>query len=471
MHACDKERQLLTGKSGAGKYTSKPHVTQQAARLNCLIESLQDQSMRYDLDAIRSQFPALSVRDGDTPRIYFDNPAGTQVPQSVVDRMLDCMLESNANVGGYFRTSERATAVVGEAHVAMADLLNASSADEIIFGQNMTTLTLYVSRSIGRKMQTGDEIILTRMDHDANVQPWVLLARDLGLEIKWLPFDLDSFEFDLSLFDDLLSDKTKLVCVGGASNLIGTINDIKTISRKARDAGAWTYVDAVQSVPHVSTDVQDLGCDFLVCSAYKFFGPHQGILWGRREVLEALEAYKVRPAPDELPGSFETGTQSHEGLAGTTAAVDYLAWIGDTMAGEIQDRNQKYAGRRRSVHTALDCLFEYETGLVIHLIDGLQQLPGVQIQGITAKDAMARRVPTVSFTVDGVPPATIAESLARKNIFVWSGHNYAVEAAMALGIYVAGGAVRVGPVHYNTQDELDTLLIALDEILPKANVA
>ncbi len=427
--------------------------------------------MLYDLDAIRSQVPALSVRDGGTPRIYFDNPAGTQVPQAVVDRMSDCMLESNANVGGYFRTSGRATAVVEEAHAAMADMLNASSADEIIFGQNMTTITLYVSRSIGRLMQPGDEIILTRMDHDANVQPWVLLARDLGLEVKWLPFDLDSFEFDLSLLDDLLSDKTKLVCVGGASNFIGTINDIKTISRKARDAGAWTYVDAVQSVPHVSTDVQDLGCDFLVCSAYKFFGPHQGILWGRREVLEQLEAYKVRPAPDELPGCFETGTQSLEGMAGTTAAVDYLARIGETMAREFQEENQKFEGRRRAVHAAMNCLFEYETGLVIRLIDGLQQLPGVRVQGITARDAMGRRVPTVSFTVAGVAPATVAESLAKRNIFVWSGHNYAVEAAMALGIYDAGGAVRIGPVHYNSKDELDTLLIALDEILPRANVA
>ncbi len=427
--------------------------------------------MLYDLDAIRSQVPALSVRDGGTPRIYFDNPAGTQVPQAVVDRMSDCMLESNANVGGYFRTSGRATAVVDEAHAAMADMLNASSADEIIFGQNMTTITLYVSRSIGRLMQPGDEIILTRMDHDANVQPWVLLARDLGLEVKWLPFDLDSFEFDLSLLDDLLSDKTKLVCVGGASNFIGTINDIKTISGKARDAGAWTYVDAVQSVPHVSTDVQDLGCDFLVCSAYKFFGPHQGILWGRREVLEQLEAYKVRPAPDELPGCFETGTQSLEGMAGTTAAVDYLARIGETMAREFQEENQKFEGRRRAVHAAMNCLFEYETGLVIRLIDGLQQLPGVRVQGITARDAMGRRVPTVSFTVAGVAPATVAESLAKRNIFVWSGHNYAVEAAMALGIYDAGGAVRIGPVHYNSKDELDTLLIALDEILPRANVA
>lgn len=427
--------------------------------------------MPFDVEEIRSKFPALTVRDDGAPRIYFDNPAGTQVPQSVVDKMSDCLLESNANLGGYFRTSERATALVDEAHVAMADLLNAPSAEEIIFGQNMTTLTLYMSRSIGRQMNPGDEIILTRMDHDANVQPWVLLARDLGLEVKWLPFDLDTFEFDLSRLDDLLTDRTKLICVGGASNLTGTINDVKTISQKARDAGALTYIDAVQSVPHVSTDVQELGCDFLVCSAYKFFGPHQGILWGRREVLEALEAYKVRPAPDEIPGCFETGTMSHEGMAGTAATVDYLASIGDVFGGEFLQKNQQYEGRRRNVHAAMDCLFEYETGLTMHLIEGLQQLPGVRVQGVTAKDAMDRRVPTVSFTVDGVTPPSIAESLAKRNIFVWSGHNYAVEAAMALGIYEAGGAIRVGPVHYNTREEIDTILIALDEMLPRANVA
>ena len=427
--------------------------------------------MRYDAEAIRSKFPALSVFDGGVPRIYLDNPAGTQVPQSVVDRMTECLLESNANLGGYFQTSELASALFDEAHVAMADLLNASGPEEIVFGQNMTTITLHMSRSIGRLMQPGDEIILTRMDHDANVQPWILLARDLGLEIKWLPFDLDSFEFDLSHLDDLLTDKTKLVCVGGASNLIGTINDIKTISSKARDAGAWTYVDAVQSVPHVSTDVQDIGCDFLVCSAYKFFGPHQGILWGRREALQALEAYKVRPAPDEIPGCFETGTLSHEGMAGTTAAVDYLASIGEVFASNYHDQNRKYEGRRLHVHAAMDCLFDYETDLASRLIDGLQQLPGARVQGITAKDAMARRVPTVSFTVDGVEPASIAQSLATKNIFVWSGHNYAVEAAMALGIYDSGGAIRVGPVHYNTRDEVDALLIALGEILPRAKVA
>ena len=427
--------------------------------------------MRFDAKTIRAEFPALSTCDDGVPRIHFDNPAGTQVPKSVVDKMSECMLESSANLGGHFQTSERADAVYDAAHVAMADLLNASSPEEIIFGQNMTTITLHVSRSIGQRMQAGDEIILSRMDHDANVQPWVLLARDLGLEIKWLPFELETFEFDLSVLDDLLTNRTKLVCVGGASNLLGTINDIKAISSKAREAGAWTYIDAVQSVPHVSTDVHDLGCDFLVCSAYKFFGPHQSILWGRREVLESLEAYKLRPVSEEIPECFETGTLSHEGLAGTTAAVDYLASIGELFGSNYYARNESFEGRRLNVHAAMNCLFEYEKELGGALIDGLQQLPGVRIQGITAKDAMARRVPTVSFTVDGVEPASIAESLAQRNIFVWSGHNYAVEPAMALGIYDAGGAVRVGPVHYNTRAEVDAILIALDEILPRANVA
>ena len=426
--------------------------------------------MTFDLDTIRAQFPALSIIDGESPRIYFDNPAGTQVSQMVVDRMSQCLVESNANVHGFFRTSTMVDALIADAHAAMADLLNASSCDEIVFGQNMTTLTLYISRSIGRCFQPGDEIILSCMDHDANVAPWILLARDLGLEVRWLPFNTDTFEFDLQNLDEILTDRTKLVCVAGASNLTGTINDIKAIAAKARDAGAWTYIDAVQSVPHVSTDVQDLGCDFLVCSAYKFFGPHQGILWGRRELLEMLEAYKVRPASEKIPACFETGTQNHEGMAGTSAAVDYFAWIGESMAGQYHEQNSQFDGRRKYVHAAMDCMFAYERDIAQHLISGLQQLPGLRIQGISAADAMNRRVPTVSFTVDGVGSDAIAESLAAQNIFVWSGHYYAVEVARSLGIYNAG-AVRIGPVHYNSIAEVDRLLIALDNILPRANVA
>jgi cysteine desulfurase family protein (TIGR01976 family) len=353
----------------------------------------------------------------------------------------------------------------------MADMLNAASPAEIIFGQNMTTLTFHMSRSIGRLLEKGDEIVLSRMDHDANVAPWLLLARDLELEVRWLPFDVERYEFRADALDRVLTDRTRLVCVGAASNLIGTINDVRSIAATARAAGAMTYVDAVQFVPHVSTDVQDIGCDFLACSAYKFFGPHQGILWGRRELLEQLEPYKVRPAPVSVPGCFETGTQSHEGMAGTTAAVDYFAWIGETMAADYQHKYAGFGGRRRAVHAAIDCLFDYEASLALRLISGLRQLPGVRVRGITDPAAMNRRVPTVAFTVDGAAPARIAADLAARNIFVWSGHNYAVEAARHLGIYDAGGAIRVGPVHYNSLEEVDTLLSALEEIIPRVRAA
>ena len=414
--------------------------------------------MAFDLEAVRAQFPALAETDAGIPRVYFDNPAGTQVPRSVVDRMSNCMLAANANLGGHFKTSQLAGDIVDDAQAAMADFLNAPSPDEIVFGQNMTSLTFHVSRSLGRHFKAGDEIVLSRMDHDANVEPWVLLARDHDLTVRWLPFDTESFEFDLSKLDDVLNDKTRLVCVGGASNFTGTINDVRSICRKARDAGAWSFIDAVQSVPHVVTDVQEIDCDFLVCSAYKFFGPHQGILWGRREVLEALEPYKVRPAPATIPWSFAPGTASHEGMAGTAAAVDYFAWIGESVSGGSGDRKSK-------LRAAMESIFDIEQSLSQQLTSGLQALPGVTVQGITAHGRMTWRVPTVSFTHTAKAPAEIAKELAERNIFVWSGHNYAVEAAESLGILDSGGAVRVGPVHYNSPAEIDMLLDVLATIL------
>lgn len=427
--------------------------------------------MQFNLDLIRAQFPSLAITDKGTPRIYFDNPAGTQVPQAVVDRMSECLIESNANVHGDFRTSQKVDRLIASAHEAMADMLNAPSADEIVFGQNMTTITLHMSRSIGRLLQEGDEIILSRMDHDANVGPWLMLAEDLGLKVKWMPFNTETYEFELDSLDELLNSRTRLICIGAASNLTGTINDVKRICEKAQSAGVMTYIDAVQAVPHVSTDVQDLGCDFLVCSAYKFFGPHQGILWGRRELMEKLTPYKVRPAPAEIPGCFETGTQSHEGMAGTLAAVEYFSWIGETMSASFHDKYARFSGRRRFVHAAMDCLFEYEAGLTEQLVDGLQQLPGVRVHGITAADALQRRVPTVSLTAEHKNPGDIAAALAALNIFVWSGHVYAIEPAKALGIYDTGGALRIGPVHYNSHAEIDYLLNALADILPRENVA
>jgi len=414
--------------------------------------------MTLDLDAIRSQFPALHETDDGVARVYLDNPAGTQVPQRVVDAMSACMLGASANMGGYFRTSLAAGDIVADAQHAMADFLNAPSADEIIFGQNMTSLTFHVSRSIGRYFDAGDEIILSRMDHDANVGPWTLLARDRNLTIRWLPFDTRSFEFDLRELENLLNDRTRLVCVCAASNLTGTVNDVQAICRMARDAGAWSYIDAVQSACHMLNDVQDFGCDFLVCSPYKFFGPHQGTLWGRREVLESLEPYKLRPAPDSIPWCFSPGTASHEGMAGTAAAVDYFAWVGETMAGGEGDRRQK-------VRAGLAAIADYEQTLARHLVQGLQSLPGIKIHGITTDEAMSRRGPTVAFTHERHAPDDIARALAAANIFAWSGHNYAVEVATSLGIYESGGAVRVGPVHYNTIDEIDRLFEALDTIL------
>lgn len=411
-----------------------------------------------DLDLIRQQFPSLAETDDGRARYYFDNPAGTQVPQIVADRMSDCLLYKSANIGGFFPTSRLAGEVADGARAAMADFLNAPSPDEIIFGQNMTTITFHVARSIGQHLQAGDEIILSRMDHDANVEPWKLMARDFDLKVRWLEFDTDTFEFDLGQLDELLTERTRLVCVGGASNLTGTINDVKTICAKAREAGAWSYVDAVQSAPHIVSDVLDIGCDFYVCSAYKFFGPHQGILWGRREILEALQPYKVRPAPAELPWSFEPGTQSHEGMAGTAAAVDYFAWIGEAMSGATD-------GRREQVCAGLDLLFDYEKQLAERLIAGIQAAPGTRILGISDSAAADRRVPTVSFVHESKSPEAIARGLAERNIFAWNGHNYALELARKLDIEKSGGAVRIGAVHYNTLEEIDVVTAALAEIV------
>ena len=423
--------------------------------------------MNYDLEQIRGKFPALNIKDSGVRRIYFDNPAGTQVPTEVIEAVQKCMIESNANIQGGFETSNRVDKILNEFHQSMADFLNATSSEEIIFGQNMTTLTLHISRSIGRLLSKGDEIILSRMDHDANISPWLLLAEDIGLSVKWLSFDTEKYEFDLNCLENLLSDKTKLICIGGASNLLGTINDIKSICKIAKKANALTYVDAVQLAPHVSIDVQDIDCDFLVCSAYKFFGPHQGILWGKRQLLKSLSPYKVRPATSELPGCFETGTQSHEGMAGTTAAVNYFAWIGREYAETYQIENKYKNERTKFVHAALDYLFEYEKLLTIDLIEGLQNIKNVQVQGITEKNALDRRLPTVSFSVIGLSPSLIAEELAKENIFVWSGHSYALEVVKSLNLLDKGGVLRTGPVHYNTINEVHEFLEILDKLISK----
>ena len=413
--------------------------------------------MSLDLSAIRAQFPSLSITDDGLRRIYLDNPAGTQVPSLVVQRMSECLIEANANLGGYFRTAELAGQVVDGARAAMADFLNAPSADEVTFGQNMTTLTLHLSRSIGQLLNAGDEIVLSRMEHDANIGPWLLMARDHDLVVRWLPFNLETFEFDADALDAVLTERTKLLCIGGASNLTGSINDIKSMCAKAHAVGAWSFVDAVQSAPHVLPDVQDIGCDFFTCSAYKFFGPHQGTLWARADVYAQLDPYKVRPAPLELPWRFETGTQSHEGMAGTGAAVDYFASIGASLTGSDD--------RRENLVAAFAAMFEYEKALTAQLLGGLLSIDGVTFQGISDPAALDRRVPTVSFTHTKHSPESIAKALGERNIFVWNGHNYGLEPATALGLLDTGGVVRIGLVHYNTAAEVDETLAAIEAIV------
>jgi cysteine desulfurase family protein (TIGR01976 family) len=403
----------------------------------------------FDVAAVRSQFPALAVTDDGRPRVFFDNPAGTQVPRRVIERTVDCLTSRNANLGGHFSTSVLAGELVDAAHQACADFYNAASASEIVFGQNMTTLTLHMSRCLGRRFKRGDEIVLSRMDHDANVAPWLLLAEDLGLVVRWMDFDPETCEFADDALSPVLSEKTRLVALGYASNCTGTINDVKTFAAQAKAAGALVYVDAVQYAPHHAIDVRDLGADIVVSSAYKWFGPHQGILWGREALLAETFGYKVRPAGDDLPHKFETGTLSHEGMAGTLGAVEYLEQFG---VG---------ATRTERIHSAWAALAAHEQDLTQALIEGLQGFKGLKIRGVTSANAMHRRVPTVSFTLEGHHPNALAEGLAKDNIFVWSGHNYAVEPVTRMGLMEAGGVLRVGLTHYNTEAEVEALLSSL----------
>lgn len=403
----------------------------------------------FDAASARAQFPALSLADHGRNRIYFDNPAGTQVPQQVIDRTVECLIARNANLGGYFTTSVAAGDLVEEAHQACADFYNATSSREIVFGQNMTSLTLHMSRCLGKRFRPGDEIVLSRMDHDANVAPWLLLADDLGLVVRWMDFDTGTYEFPDDALTKVLSGRTRLLAMGMASNCTGTINDAKRFAAEARAAGAIVYLDAVQFAPHHAVDVQDLGADFVVSSAYKWFGPHQGILWGREAILQETFGYKVRPAGEELPHKFETGTLSHEGMAGTLGAIEYLEQFG---TGET---------RTQRIASAWKALAAHEEKITLRLIEGLRQVKGLVIRGITSANAIGRRVPTVSFTLEGHHPEALAQGFARDNIFVWSGHNYAIEPVSRMGLMDKGGVLRVGLAHYNTEAEVDAFLSSL----------
>ncbi|HMQ51406.1 MAG TPA: cysteine desulfurase-like protein [Anaerolineae bacterium] len=417
-----------------------------------------------DLSPVRAQFPALLETDAhNRPYVFFDGPGGTQVPQTVIEAMADYFVRANANKGGYFLTSQRNEQIIHQAHEAMADFLNAPSPAEIVFGPNMTTLTYSLSRSIGRLLKPGDEVIVTRLDHDANISPWLALEEQ-GVTVKWADFDIEDCRLDLDHLSSLLTSKTKLVAVGYASNAVGTINPVARIAALAHGAGAWLWVDAVHFAPHGPIDVQALGCDFLVCSAYKFFGPHVGVLWGKLELLEQLPAYQVRPAPQQAPYKFETGTQNQEGMAGVVATVEYLARLGQTYGGAFEAQLSRYEKRRRDLKQAMEAIRAYERELFTTLLAGLETVPGLKIYGISQPSEFEERCPTVAFTRDGFTPAQIAAYLGEQGIFVWSGNYYALSVTERLGLEASGGMVRVGLAHYNTKAEVDRLIAALHDM-------
>jgi len=416
----------------------------------------------FDVEALRHRFPALAIEVRGRPVALFDGPGGTQVPDTVIAAIAAYYRTSNANHGGAFLTSRRSDAVAGEAHRAMADMLGAADPAEIKFGANMTTLTFHVSRSIGATMRPGDEIVVTALDHEGNVGPWKAIAADRGLVIRTVDIRPSDVTLDLRSLDAVLNERTKLVALGWASNAVGTINPVAEIVHLAHAVGALTYVDAVHAAPHLPLDVEAVGTDFLACSTYKFFGPHAGVLYGRREVLDALPAYKLRPAEDR----FETGTGNFEGLTGVTAAVEYLAEIGSSY-GEAPAG----ATRRERVHAGMTAIRRYELDLYRHLADGLEAIPGLRLYGITERDRFEERTPTAALTLDGIAPRAVAEALGDEGIAVWDGDFYATGLIERLGLADRGGVVRIGLTHYNTAAEVDRLVEALGRIAAGAGSA
>ncbi len=406
---------------------------------------------------IRSRFPALARTVNGHPAVYFDGPGGTQVPQVVIDAVSDYYSRCNANHGGVFATSSESDTILDEAHQAVADFLGTDDPNTVVFGANMTTLTFALSRSLSRSWKPGDEIIVSRLDHDANYTPWVMAAQDAGATVRHIEINTKECTLNLDSFRNVLSDKTKLVAVGCASNAVGTVNPVRDICNLSQQAGALTFLDAVHFSPHALVDVQEFGCDFLACSAYKFFGPHVGILWGRREHLESLPAYKVRPAPDDLPGKWMTGTQNHEGIVGTLAAIDYLAGLGRTLSRESD------LSRREALTHAMTAIQQYESDLIWHLIDSLQGLQSIRIYGITDPTRRAERLPTISVTHSKRDPESLASHLGSRGFFVWHGNFYAQPLTEVLDLEPRG-MVRVGLAHYNTRTEVDRLIETLKEV-------
>jgi cysteine desulfurase family protein (TIGR01976 family) len=411
--------------------------------------------MTFPISAVRARFPALAVTTTGRPRIYLDAAGGTQVCKEAIEAMTAHMMGGTSNVGGLFETSRATKATSAEAHAVMADLLG-GQASEIAFGPNMTTLTFAASRALAQSWQAGDELVVTRLDHDANISPWLKVAEDRGMTVRWLDFDPATGVLQLDRLSKLLGPKTRLVAVGGASNALGTINDLPAIaSIVRRHSPAHIYVDAVQWVPHLATDVTAIGCDFLVCSPYKSFGPHQGVLWGRAAAVERLTAYKVRPASN-TPAAvrFETGTQSFEAQAGVVGMAAYFEWLGGSV-------NPAASSRRARMVAAMEAVRAHECALGERFLAGIARHARIRLHGPQTMDG---RVPTFALSIERRSPSDVARHFAERSIFVGAGHFYAIEPIGALGL-IDTGVLRIGFCHYNTLDEVDTVLETLRELL------
>jgi len=417
-----------------------------------------------DLNWVRAQFPALAQTVNGHPAVFLDGPGGTQVPQRVIDAISNYLRRDNANTDGAYATSRRTNAMLADARAAMADFLNCG-ADEIVFGPNMTTLTYAMSRAIGRDLGPGDEILVTRLDHDANVSPWLAL-QEKGVTIRWAEIHPEDCTLDVEDLESKLSSKTRLVAIGYASNAVGTINPVKEIVRLAHSFGALAYVDAVHYAPHGLIDVAALDCDFLVCSTYKFYGPHTGVLYGKREHLARLRPYKVRPLTEAVPLRWEWGTLNHECIAGITACVDYIADLGRRTLPYSQP---EAVTRRAAIVAAYESIHRHEHALMNRLMAGLSGISQLKVYGITDADCFAWRCPTLAVrvanqTADQTPLA-LATKLGERGFFTWDGNYYALNLTERLDVERSGGFLRIGLVHYNTVEEVDRLLEALREIV------
>ncbi len=413
------------------------------------------QAGRLDVEWARTQFPSLAMKVNGQPATFLDGPGGTQVPRQVIDAMTNHMIHSNANTGGAFATSRQSDAMIAATRVAMADFLGCA-ANEIVFGPNMTTLTIMLSRAIGREIKEGDELVVTSLDHDADVAPWRFLE-ERGAVVR----TVDIHEKDCTLdMDDVarkVNSRTRLVAIGYASNAVGTINNVKEVIRLAHKAGALAFIDAVHYAPHGLIDVRELDCDFLACSPYKFFGPHQGVLYGKYEHLQRLRPYQLRAASDAAPDRWELGTLTHECLAGVAAAVDYIAELGHRAGAQ--------GSRREKLRVAYQAIQSHERQLIEKLVVGLTSIPGLRLYGISDPARFAERVPTMAVRIEGHTPLELATKLGERGIFTWDGNYYAIAVTERLGVESSGGFLRIGAVHYNTTEEINRVVEELRKIV------